>query len=89
MPVAVRVRILALSRMSPPAVTGLTHWSSRELAVYLARCEGVRVSHNSPLVVCWDNLNRHTCADMAAFIAQHKDWLTVYQLPASSGGRSI
>jgi hypothetical protein len=29
-PVRVRARILALTRTSPPAETGLSHWSSRE-----------------------------------------------------------
>lgn len=41
----VRARILAISRTSPPASTGLSHWSSRELARYLARAEGIGVSH--------------------------------------------
>ncbi|GAA3778441.1 hypothetical protein GCM10022225_77940 [Plantactinospora mayteni] len=45
-PGSVRARILALTRMTPPAVTGLTHWSSREMAAFLARHENVRVSHN-------------------------------------------
>jgi transposase len=40
----VRGRILALTRMSPPAETGLSHWSSREMAGYLKRREGVTVS---------------------------------------------
>src|SRR3954470_24925664 len=40
----VRGRILALTRMSPPAETGLSHWSSREMAAYLKRREGVTVS---------------------------------------------
>src|SRR6266699_1907809 len=37
-------RILALTRMTPPAETGLSHWSSRQLAAYLKRTEGVSVS---------------------------------------------
>jgi transposase len=45
-PGPVRARILALSRTTPPAVTGLTHWSSREMAFYLRRHEGISVSHN-------------------------------------------
>jgi transposase len=45
-PGSVRARILALTLMTPPAVTGLTHWSSRELASYLARHENITVSHN-------------------------------------------
>ncbi len=40
----VRGRILALTRMSPPVETGLSHWSSREMAAYLKRREGVSVS---------------------------------------------
>jgi transposase len=42
----VRSRILALTRSSPPTDTGLTHWSSHEMARYLRRHEGVSVSHN-------------------------------------------
>src|SRR5947209_3786223 len=38
----VRSRILALSRESPPESTGLTHWSSMEMAKYLERHEGFR-----------------------------------------------
>ncbi|WP_414687657.1 IS630 family transposase [Mycobacterium sp.] len=41
----VRSRILAVSRMSPPQNTGLSHWSSREMARYLKRHEGIDVSH--------------------------------------------
>jgi transposase len=43
---AVRARIIALTRMSPPVETGLSHWSSRELSAFLQRTEGVSVSHN-------------------------------------------
>ena len=42
----VRSRIVALTRQSPPAVTGLSHWSSREMAKYLKREEGISVSHS-------------------------------------------
>jgi transposase len=45
-PPEVRARILAVTRSSPPAETGLSHWSSRELAALLKRTEGVCVSHN-------------------------------------------
>lgn len=41
----VRSRIRALSRKSPPEQTGLLHWSSREMAKYLKRHEGIEVSH--------------------------------------------
>lgn len=46
MPAAIRGRILALTRMSPPAETGLSHWSSREMAAFIKRTEGVYVSHH-------------------------------------------
>jgi transposase len=42
----VRARILALARQSPPEKTGLSHWSSREMARYLKRDMGISVSHN-------------------------------------------
>jgi transposase len=45
-PASIRGRILALSRISPPAETGLSHWSSREMAAFIARTEGVSVSHH-------------------------------------------
>src|SRR5918998_1884504 len=45
-PGAVRARILAASRTSPPAETGLSHWSSREMAAFIKRTEGVYVSHH-------------------------------------------
>ncbi|MGI8451325.1 MAG: IS630 family transposase [Streptosporangiaceae bacterium] len=41
-----RSRIVALTRQTPPAETGLSHWSSREMAKYLKREEGVMVSHS-------------------------------------------
>ncbi len=43
-PAWVPARILALTRASPPAETGLSHWSSRQLAAYLKGTEGVWVS---------------------------------------------
>lgn len=51
-PARIRARVLALSRSSPPAETGLSHWSSRELAAYIARTDGVRVSHHW-IAVLW------------------------------------
>jgi transposase len=45
-PQQVRSRIVALARTSPPASTGLSHWSSREMAAYLKRKEGLSVSHS-------------------------------------------
>lgn len=41
-----RSRILLLTRIPPPPETGLTHWSSYEMAKYLKRHEGISVSHN-------------------------------------------
>src|SRR6266498_403227 len=43
-PARVRARILALTRTTPPSETGLSHWSSREMARYVTRTEGVSVS---------------------------------------------
>jgi transposase len=40
----VSMRILELTRAAPPASTGLSHWSSRQMAAYLARHERVVVS---------------------------------------------
>jgi hypothetical protein len=45
-PAAVRGRILTLTLASPPAETGWSHWSSRELAASLKRTQGVPVSHH-------------------------------------------
>ena len=42
----VRARVLALTRQSPPEKTGLSHWSSREMARYLKREMAISVSHN-------------------------------------------
>jgi hypothetical protein len=39
-PARIRSRLLALSRQSPPLETGLSHWSSRELARYVSRTTG-------------------------------------------------
>jgi transposase len=54
-PVSVRARILALSRTSPPASTGLSHWSSREMARFITRTEGVYVSHHYVAKLWRDN----------------------------------
>jgi transposase len=45
-PAAIRARILAVTRTTPPAETGLSHWSSREMAAFIKRTEGVYVSHH-------------------------------------------
>jgi transposase len=36
-PASVRARILAATRQSPPVETGLSHWSSREMAAFILR----------------------------------------------------
>src|SRR5918997_5968304 len=41
----IRARILATTRTSPPADTGLSHWSSWEMAAFIKRTQGVYVSH--------------------------------------------
>jgi transposase len=45
-PTPIRARILAVTRTTPPAETGLSHWSSREMAAFIKRTEGVYVSHH-------------------------------------------
>lgn len=45
-PSSIRARILAATRTSPPADSGLSHWSSREMAAFITRTEGVSVSHH-------------------------------------------
>ena len=51
----VRSRILALTKQSPPESTGLSHWSSYEMARYLRAHEGIRVSHNFISVLWREN----------------------------------
>jgi len=36
----------------------------------------------APIVLIWDNLNRHLVPGLKAFAAEHADWLTIVQLPA-------
>jgi transposase len=54
-PAWVRARILAVTRSSPPAETGLSHWSSRGMAAFLARTEHVSVSHHYVAKLWRDN----------------------------------
>jgi len=54
-PAGVRGRILALSRQTPPERTGLSHWSSYEMARYLRNHEGIAVSHNFISVLWREN----------------------------------
>jgi transposase len=46
LPAPIRARILAATRTSSPADSGLSHWSSREMAAFIKRTEGVYVSHH-------------------------------------------
>jgi transposase len=46
MPARIRARILAATKSSPPVESGLSHWSSREMARFITRTENVYVSHH-------------------------------------------
>jgi transposase len=48
-------RIVALTRVTPPLGTGLTHWSTRTLTAYLRRVEGISVSWHYVAKVWQDN----------------------------------
>jgi transposase len=52
---SIRARILAATRTSPPAETGLSHWSSREMAAFIKRTEGVSVSYHYVAKLWRDN----------------------------------
>ncbi len=54
-PARVRARVLALSRTSPPTSTRLSHWSSREMAAFITRTDGVSVSHHYVAKLWRDN----------------------------------
>jgi transposase len=54
-PASIRARVLALSRTSPPAETGLSHWSSREMAAFVTRTEGTSISHHYVAKLWRDN----------------------------------
>ena len=43
-PDRIRARVLALSRTSPPAALGISHWTSPEMSKYVKKTEGVYVS---------------------------------------------
>jgi transposase len=36
---------------------------------------------HAPILIVWDNLSAHVCAEMRTFVADH-DWLMVFQLPS-------
>ncbi|WP_064741651.1 IS630 family transposase [Hamadaea tsunoensis] len=54
-PAGTAERIVALTRVTPPTSTGLTHWSTRTLAGYLRRVEGISVSWHYVAKVWQDN----------------------------------
>jgi transposase len=59
-PAPVRARVIALTRMTPPAGTGLSHWSTRELAKYLKRTDNITVSwHYVARIWREENLRPH------------------------------
>lgn len=59
-PPRVRARVIALTRMSPPVDSGLSHWSTRTLAGHLKRREGISVSwHYIARVWREENLKPH------------------------------
>jgi transposase len=43
-PDRIRARVLALTRQTPPAELGISHWTAGEMAKYIKRTEGVPVS---------------------------------------------
>ncbi|MFI2188092.1 hypothetical protein [Streptomyces sioyaensis] len=43
-PPQTRGRLIALTRMTPPPESGLSHWSTRTRAAHLKRTEGIKVS---------------------------------------------
>ncbi len=59
-PPQTRGRVIALTRMSPPVDSGLSHWSTRTLADHLKRHEGISVSwHYIARVWREENLKPH------------------------------
>ncbi len=53
----------------------------RDLRDLLVRA---RIQLGGPIVLVWDNLRMHLVETMRRFIADHADWLTVFQLPSYS-----
>lgn len=58
--VRTRARVIALTRMTPPSATGLSHWSTRALVKYLKRTENITVSwHYIARIWREENLKPH------------------------------
>ncbi|MFE7332296.1 transposase [Streptomyces sp. NPDC057565] len=53
----------------------------RDLRDLLVRAH---IQLGGPIVLVWDNVRRHLVEPMREFIADHADWLTVFQLPSYS-----
>ncbi|NEB51927.1 helix-turn-helix domain-containing protein [Streptomyces griseus] len=53
----------------------------RDLCDLLVRAH---IQLGGPIVLVWDNLRMHLVEPMRQFIADHADWLTVFQLPSYS-----
>ncbi|MEU0039228.1 hypothetical protein [Streptomyces sp. NPDC006333] len=47
-----------------------------------------RIQLGGPIVRVWDNLRVHLVEPMRQFIADHADWLTVFQLQLPSTHRT-
>ncbi|MFH8553584.1 helix-turn-helix domain-containing protein [Streptomyces celluloflavus] len=63
-----RGRVIALTKMSPPAASGLSHWSTRALADHLKRREGISVSwHYVARIWREENLKPRTAAAHSRF----------------------
>ena len=59
-PPRTRGRVIALTKTTPPLESGLSHWSTRTLAAYLKRTEGITVSfHYVARVWREENLKPH------------------------------
>lgn len=59
-PPQTRGRVIALTKMTPPPESGLSHWSTRTLAAHLKRNEGIKVSfHYVARIWREENLKPH------------------------------
>lgn len=87
MPAWVSARVLALTRTTPPAETGLSHWSSGQLAAWLQRHSNVTF-HFTPVGSSWLNqieiwfgiitrqaIRRGTFTSVTALIARIRDYV--------------
>jgi transposase len=87
-PPRVRARVIALTRMSPPADSGLSHWSTRSLADHLKRREGISVSwHYVARIWREENLKLHRSGTFKiskdpAFVEKVADIVGLYLGPA-------